>query len=172
MLDDIRGERLEEALDVGMHLETAGEPIALSDDDGPEHVDPFGADQIDAIAAAFNARDLDALIDMCADDCEMPGLASDLPHLGESVADLWDRRPTISLTRAELEGTALGVLWELADGEWAAIGTVHVDLVDELVGAIEVSDDPALLDEIDALPPDEDLREGSTWDEWDENPDR
>lgn len=172
MLEDIRGERLEDTLETGMHLETAGEPIQLSDDDGPEHGDPIGADLVDELADAFNARDLDALIELCSDDCEMPGLASDLPHLGESVADLWDRRPTIHLTRAEMEGSALGVLWEHGDGEWGAIGTVHVDVVEDLIGALEVSDDPALLDEIDALPPDEDLREGSTWDEWDDNPDR
>ena len=171
MLDDVRTERLEEGLEVGMHLETAGEPIALSDDEGPEHADPEGATEVDEFAEAFNSRDLDALIELCTDDCEMPGLASDLPHLGESIADLWDRRPTIQLTRAEHDGQSLGILWEQSDDGWAPIATMHVTLVDELVGALEVSDDASLLDELGSLPPSDDLREGSTWDEWDDNPD-
>lgn len=159
-------------LDAGMHVEFAGEPIDLSDDRDLDHTEPDGATLLDEVAEVFNARDLDQLLDLCAPDCEVPGLASDLDELGPAIADLWERRPTVRLTRDEHEGRAVGIVWEY-EGSWAALGTVHLVVDGEAVTLLEFSDDATLLDELDGLPPDEDdLGEGATWEEWHENPDQ
>ena len=72
------------------------------------------------------------------------------------------------------------MLWEFGnhaadgglDGAWSALGTAHLVAEEDLVTLFEFSDDPTLLDELDGIPPDmDDLREGETWEEWDDNPD-
>lgn len=150
----------------GMHVEHAGEPIETDEDD--EHVVAEGSEVMDELSEAFNARDADAIEELCAADCEIPGLASDIEDLSDALADLWERRPTITLTREVLDGQAVGVLWEREDtAGWAHIGVVHLDLEDDgLVGVIEFSDDATLLDELAPEPPDGDLEEGARWEEW------
>lgn len=155
----------------GMHVEEAGSPIVLTDDDDDSpHVTAEASEVLDEFAEAFNARDIDAMTDMCADDCEIPGLASDLDELPEAMADLWERRPTVTLTREVVDEQAVGVLWEREDtAGWAPLGTLHVDLMeDSFIGVLEFSDDVGLLDELSAEPPDGDLAQGYTWSEWDE----
>lgn len=129
------------------------------------------ADCLDAMAEAFNARDLDGLLALVADDCETPGLASDLDDFADAIDDLWERRPSCLLTRGELEGEPpVGVLWELGEADvWWPLASVHVaDPVDGQVGVVEFADDPTLLDRVQATPPDGDLEEGSRWIEWQE----
>lgn len=153
----------------GMHVEDADAPYEDGDDeDGHEFAE--AVELLDALAEAFNARDVEAIEDLCRNDCETPGLARDLGSMSGSLADLWNRRPTVTLTRAVVDGQALGVVWERADGHgWVAIGTLHVDLdEDGLASVLEFSDDPSLLDELDAEPPDGDLDEGIRWEEWEE----
>lgn len=134
------------------------------------HPDPDRSVCVDALAEAFNARDLDALLDLVTPDCETPGLANDLDDFALAMEDLWLRRPTCLVTRGEHGDDVIGVLWELADaGRWWRVASVHVeDVADGLAGVIEFSDDPFLVEEIAADEPDLDLEQGSRWAEWED----
>lgn len=160
----------------GMHLEDADESYAAEvgvDDEEDGHIAPRGVDVIDELCEAFNARDLDAVVELCSEDCETPGLAVNCDDLGNELDQLWERRPTVTMTRAVYDDTGVGVLWERGESAtWAPIATMHVDLdEDGMIGVLELSDDIGLLDELDAEPPDGDLVEGARWEEWAEGED-
>ncbi len=158
----------------GMHIESAPSQLAGDEDDDGEdepHVRVDHAELVDEVCEAFNARDLDALADLCADDCETPGLASDMDDLESSLGDLWERRPTITMTRSvDDDGVAVGVVWERGEtAGWSPLGLCHVDVDhDGLAVVLEFSDDVGLLDQLELDPPDGELEEGATWAEWDE----
>lgn len=151
------------------------------DDDPDQAIDPLAdavedhegngeADVLDELVAAFNGRDLDDLLALVANDGEAPGLLGyDRANLPEAVADLWTRRPTVLVTRGELDGAAAGVLWEHDGTDWWRLALVSVDDVrDGCVGVLEFADDPDLVERVVTEAPDEDLVEGARWQEWDE----
>ena len=153
-IDDPEADLMDEDLDVGLR-------------------DDAEADALDTIAELFNARDLDALLEVVAPDGEAPGLLGyDRDNLPAAVEDLWTRRPTCCLTRGRADVEYVGVLWE-HDGEaWWRVAVVHVDDVrDGNVGVLEFSDDPDLLEQVECDGPDDDLDEGATWVEWEEGSD-
>jgi hypothetical protein len=136
--------------------------------------DDAAADAIDAVADAFNARDLEAVLEVLAPDGEAPGLLGyDRDNLPAAIEDLWQRRPTVFLCRGRAEDAHVGVLWEHDGEQWWQLAVVHVDDVEDgRIGVIEVSDDAALLESVACEPPDpDDLVEGSRWSEWDEGTD-
>ncbi len=141
----------ERELDDGMQVR--------SDDDAlPSDVEDWAAvrddDMVDALAEAFNARDLDGLVDLATRDCEVPGLDGGPTTVDPAMGDLWNRRPTILMTRAVDGDRALGVLWERAASDtWSAVGTLHVDVVDEKVQVLEFSDDLGLLERLQPVAP-------------------
>ncbi len=158
----------------GMHIETAPPELAGDDSDDGGHVLVDHAELVDEIVEAFGARDVDAMAELCASDCEIPGLASDMDDLEQGMSDLWERRPTITMTRSvDDAGIAVGVVWERGEtAGWAPIGTCHVDVdEDGLAAVLEFSDDVGLLDELELDPPDGELEEGARWEEWDEGAD-
>lgn len=158
----------------GMHIESTPPDLGGEDDDEVGHARVEHAELVDEIVEAFAARDSEALADLCAADCEIPGLASDLEDLEPAMADLWERRPTITMTRVvEDDGLALGVLWERGEtAAWAPIGACHVDVdEDGLATVLEFTDDLTLLEELELDPPDGELAEGDRWEEWDEGAD-
>ncbi|HEX9889422.1 MAG TPA: nuclear transport factor 2 family protein [Nitriliruptorales bacterium] len=163
---------LTEAAADGIHVEIGEfDAYEVGQDDLDDLHGP--ADQavvIDAFCEAFNARDLDGLFDLLADDCETPGLGNDCDNFAEAVEDLWERRPTSLLTRGELEGEPVAVLWEVGDtGAWWRVAPVLFDAVEDgQAGVVELSDDNDTLDAIIAEVPEDDLDEGSRWSEWDE----
>lgn len=171
--DDSMDPRDVTALDpeeVGLHLD---DPDA-EEEELLDEVGQIDTDVVDALAEAFNARDLDALMDVVAADGEAPGLlGGDRAGMAEALEDLWHRRPTCSLTRGRVEEVVVGVLWEHDGGAWWPLATVHVNDLDEdgLVGVLEFSEDPSLLDEVAVESPDQDLEEGARWVEWDEGSD-
>ena len=150
-IDDPETDLLDEDLDVG-----------LRDDEE--------ADALDALAELFNARDLDALLEVVAADGEAPGLLGyDRDNLPEAIEDLWTRRPTCTLTRGRVELEHVGVLWEHDGTAWWPVAVMHVDdIQDGCAGVIEFSDDAALLEQVECDAPDDDLDEGATWSEWEE----
>lgn len=157
----------------GVHLDgddpgaDGSDPDELPLDEVAETV----TDVIDALAAAFNERDAEALVAQVTDDAETPGLLGGDPGgLPEGLESLWHRRPACCLTRGRVEDTVVGVLWDHDGTAWWQVATVHVDDVDDdgRVGVLEFSDDPSLLDDVVAAPPGEDLEEGGRWAEWDE----
>jgi hypothetical protein len=153
--DDPEVDLLDEDLDVGLR-------------------DDAEADAIDAIADAFNGRQLDDLLDLLASDGEAPGLLGyDRDNLPTAIEGLWKRRPTVFLTRGHAELEHVGVLWEHDGESWWRLAAVHVDdVVDGRVGVIEISDDAALLERVVCEAPSaEDLEEGSRWSEWEDGVD-
>lgn len=132
--------------------------IVTGEDDLPEdttaHVAVVADDVMDALAEVFNARDLDGVVDLCTPDCEIPGLVSDLAEVGPALDDLWERRPSITMTRMVVDDVAVGVLWErVASDRWGALGTVHLDLADDQVQVMEFADAQDLLDRRNPPPP-------------------
>lgn len=159
--------------EVGMHVDdgvggadqATDEAVATSSDE---------ADAIDALAEAFNARDLDRLLELVADDAEVPGLLGyDRDNLSDALEELWQRRPSCCLTRGYDERGDLGVLWEHDGATWWRAATVHVaDVVEGRVGVFELSEDAALLDVVASEPPDPgELQQGARWSEWAEGDD-
>lgn len=135
-----------------------GMQVRSDDDELPTDVDDWVAvrddDIVDALAEAFNARDLDGLVDLTAADCEVPGLQDGPVSVDPAVGDLWNRRPSILMTRVVDDDRALGVLWERAASDtWSAVGTIHVDVVDDLVRVLEFSDDVGLIDRLGPIAP-------------------
>lgn len=182
-LDDGRSDGPDDATDTvelsdGMHIEdadadlVAAGAIGLTTDEIMLELgspgDPDAVDCIEAFTEAYNARDLDALLELVRDDTEAPGLGNDLDHLPEAIEDLWERRPSTVLTRGDLDGQVLAVMWELGDGDrWWRVATVHFDDCSEgEIGVLEFSDDPSILEEVQTVAPDGDLDEGTRWTEW------
>lgn len=142
-------------LDDGMQVR---DEESVPDDHGDEAWVAVRDDAVvDAVADAFNARDLDGLRDLATHDCEVPGLLGSSTTLDPAIGGLWDRRPSIVMTRVVDDDHALGVLWERAASDtWAAIGTVHLDVDDDLVRVLEFSDDVGLIDRLAPVAPDAD----------------
>lgn len=127
-----------------LHITTGDESLP---DDVTAHVAVVADDMVDGLAEAFNARDLDGVLELCTADCEIPGLASDMAGVGPALDDLWVRRPSITMTRVVVDDHAVGVLWErLAQDRWGTVGTVHLDVVDDMVGVMEFSEDQDVID--------------------------
>lgn len=154
-----------------MHVDD-GEPATDEDEllDPPGHPDESLSDALDAFLEAFNARDLDTLLETVTEDVEVPGLGYDIDNFPEALEDLWERRPSVLLTRGRLDGDrCVAVIWELGTDGWWRIGVVHVDdPVDGRLGVVEFNDDPAVLEEVATDPPDGDVEEGARWEEWEE----
>lgn len=153
----------------GFHVDDP--ELDLLDDDLDAGLrDDVEADTLDVIADAFNARDLDALLESVAIDGEVPGLLGyDRDNLPDAVEQLWASRPNVSLTRGRFGTEYVGVLWEHDGDRWYRIAVVHVDdVVDGVAGVVEVSDDAALLESVIADEPDAELQQGGRWAEWDE----
>jgi hypothetical protein len=158
--------------DYGMHVDDP--EVDLLDDDLDAGLrDDVEADAIDSVADAFNARDLDALLEIVAPDGEAPGLLGyDVDNLPQAVEDLWQRRPNVCVTRGNVGTEHVGVLWEHDGKDWWRLAVVHVDDVrDGHIGVLEFSDDTALLEQVECGIPDDDLDEGSRWAEWAEGVD-
>jgi hypothetical protein len=158
--------------DYGMHVDDP-EADLLTDDLDVGLRDDVEADAIDSVADAFNARDLDSLLDIVAPDGEAPGLLGyDVDNLPQAIEDLWQRRPTVCVTRGTAGTEHVGVLWEHDGKDWWRLAVVHVDDVrDGHIGVLEFSDDTALLEQVECSVPDDDLDEGARWSEWAEGAD-
>jgi hypothetical protein len=167
-LDEV-GLRVEAEADLDTDVEQPLEP----DEFMAPPLDATAAELLDAIAEAFNARDMDRLLEVVARDGEVPGLLGyDRDNLPDAIEDLWIRRPTSCVTRGIAHDECVGVLWEHDGTSWWRVATMHVDdVTDGTVGVLEFSDDASLLDEVEAEWPDQDLEEGSRWAEWEEGVD-
>lgn len=154
-------ERSDESFAVGERELADGMQIRADDDELPTEVDTWTPvrddDLVDALVEAFNARDLEGLAELSAPGCEVLGLSSGLRDLDPAIGDLWDRRPSVLLTRAVDDDRALGVLWERAATQtWAPVGVAHVDGDDEVLQVLEFSDDLGLIERLAPAAPDAD----------------
>lgn len=148
-------------LEEGLHL--------VEDDEEPEPdleavvVDSDLESLRNEFVAAFNARDLDAVLAIVASDVECPDRqAWGARELAVELSQIWDRSPEALLTTALLDGTPCAVAW-LPDqlGSWCRAALVCFDADDGLLRLIELPDDPDALDRAEADTPDGDELEPS-----------
>jgi hypothetical protein len=157
----------------GFHVDDPDADLLTEDLDAGLR-DDVEADALDALAEAFNARDIEAVLEIVAPDGEAPGLLGyDRDNLPEAIQDLWSRRPSVCLTRGRAEPEHVGVLWEHDGQQWWRLAVLHVDdVTDATVGVLEFTEDPALLERVECEPPpDDELEEGARWAEWSEGAD-
>ncbi|HWB71869.1 MAG TPA: hypothetical protein VG452_06605 [Egibacteraceae bacterium] len=146
-------------------------PVEGGDDDGNRgDGDPELEALRDEFAAAFNARDLDAILDLVAADVECPDMTGDGSSvLAEELESIWERSPAAILTRAFLDGAPVAVGWlPDEDGCWSRAALVCFDAGGGLLTLVAMPDDADALDRAEAdEPTGEELEEWSDWSEWD-----
>lgn len=146
----------------------------VPDDDGPLRPYLGGDGDLESLrdefVDGFNARDLDALLALVAEDVETPDLPGEgVAVFAEELEAIWERSPGAVLTRAFLEEVACAVAW-LPDEEgcWARAALVCFAAEDGLLSVVGVPDDTDALDRAEAVDPTgEELDEWSDWAEWD-----
>lgn len=163
----------------GLHIE---DPDAgpVDDDLGSDlqHLARYGSLEsvIDGFIEAYNAHDLDGVLEVLAEDCELPGLGGDPQGFSRACDDMWDQRPHALLTRGLVDDQPVAVLWDVctgmptrsANGRWERVGLFVFDRADrdDAIGLIEAIEDPAALEAAETDDPADDLVEGARWEEW------
>ena len=145
-------------------------------EDATGHAGPVDGDAEslrDALVSAFNDRDLDSLMQIVADDVEVPDdVAGDgAEALAAEVEAIWQRSPGAVLTRGLLDGHPCAVGW-LPDEEgcWsrAALVCMDFDVDARLLTVVTMPEDADALDRAEASEPTaEQLDEWADWAEWD-----
>lgn len=123
----------------------------------------------DEFVDGFNARDLDTLLTLVADDIETPDLPGDgAAVFSEELEAIWERSPGAFLTRAFLDGVPCAVAWlPDEDGCWARAALVTFAADDGLLTVVALPDDADSLDRAEADDPSgEEIDEWSDWAEW------
>ncbi len=124
----------------------------------------------DAFIEAFNARDLDAILDLVADDVEVPDLPGEgREALSEEMQAVWERSPAVILTRATVDGNTSAVGWLPGeDGRWSRSTLVTFDDERGLLTLVQMPDGPDDLERAGAEHPGgEPLDEEQDWSQWD-----
>ena len=159
----------------GLHVEEAGTPMVVDEDDEADEDDLAivfsGLDAlIDAFVEAYNARDLDALDELLAEDAELPGFGDDREGFERAVEELWERRPNSTMTRGEIEGEPVAVMWVLGDdATWWRSALVTFEPTSETeLAVVELVEEGVELEQVVAEEPDTEYEEGMRWEEWEE----
>lgn len=145
----------------------------VPDEDEPRQADLDGDSDLetlrDEFVEGFNARDLDTLLSLVADEVEVPDLPGDgAAVFAEELEAIWERSPGAFLTRGFLDGAACAVAW-LPDEEgcWSRAALVTFAAEDGLLSVVELPDDADGLDRAEAEDPTgEEIEEWSDWTEW------
>ena len=153
---------------------TVVEDDDLTLDDTPTEPQPDGDPDLEALrdefVAAFNARDLDAVLSVVREDVETPDIASDgAASLADQLDAIWERWPGAMLTRAFLDSEPCAVAW-LPDEEgcWSRAALVCFDGEGGLLTVVAMPDDADGLDRAEAEDPSGDeVDEWSDWSSWD-----
>lgn len=159
---------------------TPSEEIA---EDGTDHgvvwapaADPEGEGLVDEFVDFFNARDLDGIAGLLAEDIQ-----AELVHVNGSVAaviegieDLFMREPSVVLTRGELGNEPVAAVWHPAGDRYVAVGLLAFTFTEGEVEAIERIDLIDVLDQEDLLLEEPDGSELAEWevaeDDWETRP--
>jgi hypothetical protein len=156
------GLRLVDSVDLDGDDDQQSEPI----DGGDADLETLRDEFVDA----FNARDMDAMLALAAEDIECPDIHGDgTDALAEELSAIWERSPGALLTRGFLDGEPCAVAWlPDEDGAWARAALVCLDGTDGLISLVTLPDDADSLDRAEAEDPDgEEQQEGADWQEWD-----
>jgi len=124
----------------------------------------------DAFIEAFNARDLDMVLDLVSDDVEVPDLSGEgRTTLGEELQAIWERSPAVILTRAIVDGNPIAMGWLPGeDGRWSRSTLATFDDERGLLTLVQMPDDPDDLERAEAeSPAGEPLDEEQDWSQWD-----
>jgi hypothetical protein len=166
-----QGLHLLDADDVGGSGDLAEHPPA---DDRPSLDDAPVDTDLESLrsefVAAFNARDLEAILALVSAEVECPDRrASGAGALAEELVAIWDRSPGAMLTDALLDGMPCAVAWlPDEDGCWSRAALVCLDGEDGLLTTFELPDDAHALERAEADDPEgEELDQGLAWVEWD-----
>lgn len=153
-----------------------GDPDAEAwvEEDDPRAQGPAPDEELENLreefVAAFNARDLDAVLGLVSPDVECPDIPGDgAEALAEEIESIWARSPGGILTRAFLDGSPCAVGWlPDEDGLWSRAALVCFDTQDGQISVVAMPDDADTLDRAEAEEPTgEELDEWSDWSEWD-----
>lgn len=128
----------------------------------------------DAFIEAFNARDLEAVLELVSDNVEAPDLTGEgRDVLAEELRTIWERSPGVILTRAMLDGRPSAVAWlPDEDGRWSRSTLVSFDDEQGLLVLVEMPDDADALERAEAEDPEGDpLDEEQDWAQWDRGED-
>ena len=155
-----------------VELDANGDQVVLDGDSGGAG-QPGGNDLEtlrDEFVDAFNARDLEAILGLVADDVECPDIGGEgSAAFAAELAAIWDRSPGAIVTRAFLDDAPCAVAWvPNEEGSWSRAGLLALDGEDDLLRLVELVDDPDSMDRVVADDPSgEELDEGMGWSEWD-----
>lgn len=122
-----------------------------------------------AFVDAFNARDLDSLLDLVAEDVEFGDAAVEGPAaLADELVAIWERSPGVLLTRAYADDTPCAVAWRPdEDGCWCRAALLSFDVDGEAITLIEIPDDPdALATAVTEDPSGDEVDEWLDWSEY------
>ena len=143
-----------------------------TDDDGLEpDLDDADLEALrDTFVEAYNARDLEVILELVSDDVETPDLSGDgKDALAEELQAAWLLTPPAILTRAILDGVPAAVAW-LPDERavWTRVGLLTFDSDQGRLTVIAMPDDDDALQRALAEDPIGDpLDEEYDWAEWD-----
>ena len=143
---------------------------SASDGAGPNLDDADLETLRNAFVEAFNARDLDAILELVTDDIETPEqIADGREPLAEELQAIWERSPATVLTQASVDAAPVAVAW-LPDerGQWCRVAMVTFDDEEGRLTVIELPDDTEALERALAEDPIGDhIDEELDWSEWD-----
>lgn len=174
-------------LEHGLHVVEEDERSTMSTgswhvidlDDGEENagsdLDESGLEGLrDEFVEAFNARDLESLLSLVAEDVECPDRGGDgAAVLAEQLEAIWERSPAAMLTRGFLQtdsaGTPVAVAWlPDEDGCWSRVSLVCFDTDGDVITVVTLPDDVDALDRAQAEDPaGDELDDWADWSRWD-----
>jgi SnoaL-like domain len=143
----------------------------LDEESGRLNLDDVDLETLrDAFVEAFNARDLETILDLVADDVETPDLLGEgRDALSDELEAVWEDFPEIIVTRAVVDGRPSAMAWRADDdASWSPSMLFTFDDGEGLLVLVEMTDHPdelerATADDPEDEPPDEEV----TWPGWD-----
>jgi hypothetical protein len=151
----------------GRRCSMTGTPT--DDELGPDLDDADLETLRNAFVEAYNARDLDTILELVSTDVELPGIGGDGPDaLAEELQAVWERSPIVVLTHARVEEIPAAVAW-LPDehGHWNRVGLMTFDGDGGRLAVVEMPDDAEALQLALAEDPIGDVvDEEYDWSEW------
>lgn len=123
-----------------------------------------------AFVEAYNARDLDAILELVSTGVELPDISGDgRDAFADELQAVWERSPVAVLTHASVENAPAAVAW-LPDeqGRWNRVGLITFHSDQGRLTVVDIPDDATALQLALAEDPTGDvLDEELDWSEWD-----
>lgn len=144
---------------------------SMSDGPGPDLDDADLETLRTAFVEAFNARDLDAILQIVSADVELPDVAGEGHEaLADELGEIWERSPVVVLTDARVDCVPAAVAWRPDEqARWTRVALVTFDADDGLLTVVELPEDAEALRTALAEDPVGDVvNEELDWSSWDE----